>query len=144
MIKWSFLSVLLLGFFVSQPYIYSLTDGEKAKLQELSKTDLIKIILVYDQSLNEIEQTLSGREEILSQQESALIEKQESLKETENILQDKENSLNETEAHLKLRETLLAESLNLQKEQAQTRFMQGFAIGGTVGIGGSLLFNILN
>jgi hypothetical protein len=40
MIKWNFLSVLLLGFFVSQPYIYSLTDGEKAKLQELSRDRL--------------------------------------------------------------------------------------------------------
>ena len=144
MIKCSFLSVLLLGFFVSQPYIYSLTDGEKEKLQELSKTDLIKIILVYDQSLNEIEQSLPEKEKILKQQENALIEKSELLKETESILQDKESFLNETEAHLKIRETLLVESLNLQNEQAQTRFMQGFAIGGTVGIGGSLLFNILN
>ena len=114
--------------------LYSLSDEEAGKLPELSKAELIQIILIYDQTLTEIENDLTNRKQLLTERESLI-------RQMETLLSEQKDSLQE-------REKLLVTSLELQaeikKKEATEDILLGIGclLGG--GLIGALLFAILD
>jgi hypothetical protein len=117
--KWIFLKLLVvLALSFSVP-CYSLSPEEKADLPTLSKEELIEIILIYDQTLDQIE--------------SENLKKISLLNEREIDLNKREERASEREASFQMRESLLVESLKIRKELEKTKFWQGFGYGSLSG-----------
>lgn len=132
--KWqSFFMVLVWGFLFVPVSLSGLTPEEKVILPELSKEELIEIIIVYDQNLNEIEFNLTEKEVNLNKLEVSLNEKETELIQTENTLQQKESSLNEREGQLNLRASLLAGLYTSATENSKSAYWRGFRHGAGVG-----------
>lgn len=134
--KSSVLSVLLLLF--SELSLFSLSEEERQALPEMSKEELIKIILIYDETLNQIDSENQKNEQLLNERKSLIDQRETDLNERESLIVNRENRADEREASFQAREQLLAESLRLQRENAKAKFWNGFAIGSCVGftIGG--------
>lgn len=101
----------------------SLTEEEIKILPTLSKTELIQIIMLYENQLNETEENLSERETSLSKRED--------------LLNQREQSLIDNESHLRLRESLLAESFQIQKKIRTNNLIYGGITGAVIGIAGT-------
>ena len=97
------------------PFCYSLSEEEKQQLPDLSKNELIQIIMIYEKALNKIETEQNKKDQILNEREIELTKR--------------ENRQAEREASLVMRETLLAESLQIRKDLEKNRFWSGFAWG---------------
>ena len=119
-------SLLVLGLLVSQ-FLYSLSPEEKELLPEQTKPDLIKIILIYDQALNDLEISITGRERETEQRETVLNQREQELKKSEAEQIEREKLLIQHEA-------LFLESLEIQTMiMIKTKIIYG--VGGIL-IGG--------
>ena len=130
--------VLLLGLLFSlSPIMGSefLSQEEKKALPDLSKDELIKIILILDDQMQNYTDSLSENESSLNQRE-------ESLNEKEILLNQKEQSLNKRESLYNLQSQLFQQSLNLAEERAKQSFWNGFGIGALTGAGVGVILRL--
>lgn len=111
--------IFLFIFYLSSVPLYSLSSEEKEALPDLSKSELIEIILIYDQTLNQIEIENEKRTMILNEREIDL--------------SGRERRQSEREASFIMRESLLVESLKIRKELEKTKFWEGFGFGSLSG-----------
>lgn len=111
--------LLPLAFLFSVP-LFSLSQEEREALPDLSKAELIEIILIYDETLTKIEQETEKREQTLNEREIDLTKREE--------------RQSAREASSVVREQLLVESLKLQKEKANSDFWRGFGYGSLAGL----------
>jgi hypothetical protein len=130
--KWN---IFLLSLLLSSLPLYSLSQEEKEALPTLSKSELIEIIIIYDETLNQIE--IENEKRILL------------LNEKEIDLSKREERASEREASFQMRESLLVESLKIRKELEKTKFWQGFGYGSLSGfvlgsIGGGFVVSQFN
>lgn len=109
--------------------LFSLSPEEKDALPAMSKEDLIKIILIYDETLNQIEIEKKKNDQILTERKNLLDERETDLTARQSLIESMENRAAEREASLIVREQIFQESLNLQKEITKAKFWNGFAIG---------------
>lgn len=136
--KWHISILLWLVLFLVSLPLFSLTEEEKEALPELSKTELIEIILIYDQQMTDSENNWKQIEQSLNEREKLLESRESEISETEKSLITREKSLNERESLIELQDQLLAESLQIQEEMRKGKvisFLEGFATGF---VGGSI------
>lgn len=121
---YSVIVLLLLVAFVQE--LWPLSSEEKAALPGLDKEALIQIILIYDQSLTDLETEITSLQESLTPREEALNQKEEFLNRMESILQEQARSLSKQE---ELSETLYESSKKKRTLERILDWLGGSVVG---------------
>lgn len=132
--KWVKLKLFFFLLVVGFSPLFSLSSEEEARLQELSKEELIEIVMILDNSLTEIEKEMISQEKIWNDKELLMNQREIDLNEREILISKEKTRQEEREASFIMREQLLEESWEIQAEMVKAKFWDGFLWGGLSGI----------